>query len=392
MADMSQACSGQAIPNQFIVHFVDGHWEYPRTSNRTKFIASYVKPKLDQIDFIEPDQHISAFQVASPPPSGAEIDNWGDQTINAPVAWQNGARGSGVVVAVVDTGADITHPQLVNQIDYNQGEMGTDAQGRDKRTNGVDDDGNGYVDDWSGYNFITNSGEMYDDIGHGTHVSGIIAAEHSDTTIKTGYVQGVAPQAKILPVKFMDKNGGSLSLALKAIDYAVMRGAKVINASWGGPGCAQSLRQKVQDLSNENILFVAAAGNDGINLDQNPQYPAAFTSPLQLTVGAIANTLFQDSYSNYSKSLVHLFAPGTAIVSTVPTAISSTGYATMTGTSMAAPFVSGAVADVLSAHTGVTIQTARQMILQSVDTDPTYTNATDGRLDLGKAVLAVNAL
>ena len=352
-----------------------------------------MRPNLDKIDFVEPDQRIGAYQI--PPvtaPTGTEINNWGARAINAPVAWQNGVRGSGVVVAVVDTGVDITHPQLVNQIYYNHGEMGLDAQGRDKRTNGIDDDGNGYVDDWAGYNFLNNSGVMSDDVGHGTHVSGIIAAEHSDTTIKTGYVQGVAPEAKILPVKFLDQSGGSLSDALKGIDYAVMRGAKVINASWGGPGCAQSLRQKIQDLSNENVLFVAAAGNGGENLDLYPQYPAAFIAPLQLTVGAIANTLLQDDYSNYSKTLVNLFAPGTAIVSTVPSSLYPGGYASMTGTSMATPFVSGAAADLLSAHLGVTVQTVRQMILQSVDQDPSYTNSSGGRLDVGKAALAINAL
>ena len=390
---MSQTCNGQAIKNQFIVHFVDGHWEYPKAQSRGEFIESFVKPNLDKIDFVEPDQRISAYQFSPvTAPTGAEINNWGARAINAPVAWQNGARGSGVIVAVVDTGVDITHPQLVNQIDYNRGEMGLDAQGRDKRTNGIDDDGNGYVDDWAGYDFLNNSGVISDDVGHGTHVSGIIAAEHSDTTIKTGYVQGVAPEAKILPVKFLDQNGGSLSDALKGIDYAVMRGAKIINASWGGPGCAQSLRQKIQDLSNERVLFVAAAGNSGENLDLYPQYPAAFMSPLQLTVGAIANTLLQDDYSNYSKTLVNLFAPGTAIVSTVPSSLYPGGYASMTGTSMATPFVSGAAADLLSAHAGVTVQTVRQTLLQSVDQDPSYTNSTDGRLDVGKAVLAINAL
>ncbi len=382
--DAAQTCNGQAIKNQFIVRFLNGKWAYIKAKSRAQFIKKYIKPNLSKIDFVEPDEHIAAYQEAFSAPTGSEINNWGDAAINAQAAWQAGDRGQGIVVAVVDSGVDITHPQLKNQIDYNPGEMGLDAYGRDKRFNQIDDDGNGYVDDWAGYNFLDNNGDMYDDVGHGTHVSGIIAAEHSDTTIQTGYVQGVAPEAKILPVKFIGANGGTLSDALKSIDYAVARGAKIINASWGGPGCSQSLQQKIEDLSKENILFVAAAGNSGENLDLYPEYPAAFSAPLQLTVGAIANTFLQDSYSNYSSHLVDLFAPGTAIVSTVPPNLFPGGYASFTGTSMATPFVSGAAADLLSA--GISVQKVRQLILQSVDQNPTYTNVTQGRLDLGKAI------
>ena len=383
--DASQSCNGQAIKDQFIVHFLNGKWAYVKAKSRAQFIKHYIKPNLAKIDFVEPDQRIAVDQneiISSP--TGSEINNWGDAAINAPAAWKAGDRGQGVVVAVIDSGVDITHPQLKNQIDYNPGEMGLDAYGRDKRFNQIDDDDNGYVDDWAGYNFLDNDGTMYDDVGHGTHVSGIIAAQHNDTTIQTGYVQGVAPEAKILPVKFIGANGGTLSDALKSIDYAVARGAKIINASWGGPGCSQSLETKIEDLSKENILFIAAAGNSGENLDLYPEYPAAFSAPLQLTVGAIADTLLQDSYSNYSSHLVDLFAPGTAIVSTVPPNLFPGGYASFTGTSMATPFVSGAAADLLSA--GLSVQRVRRLILQSVDQDPTYTNVTDGRLDLGNAI------
>ena len=207
-------------------------------------------------------------------------------------------------------------------------------------------------------------------------------------------MQGIAPAAKILPVRFLGStNGGLLSDALKAMDYAVMRGAKIINASWGGPGCATSLQQKISDLSQENVLFVAAAGNSGVNLDLSPEYPAAYSLPLQLTIGAIANTLLQDSYSNYSKNLVDFFAPGTAIVSTVPATGasegSSTGYISMTGTSMATPFAVGAAAVLLSAKAGVTIQTVRTALLQTVDQNATYVNITQGRLDPARGIGAL---
>lgn len=394
----TETCNGAAITSKYIVHFTNGTWDYVQNPAREKFKNDYVKPQAEKIDFIEYDQKVLLLesakinqnnvlakdtQTAQQTPTlisaTSGIDNWGAQSINAAQAWQKNAKGAGVIVAVIDTGVDIFHPQLSPQIYINSKESGANA------TNGIDDDGNGLIDDYAGYNFLDNSNSVVDDVGHGTHVSGIIAAQHSDLSIKTGYMQGVAPDAKILPIKFLGANGGQLSDALKGIDYAISRGASVINASWGGPGCSQSLRQKISDLSAKNVLFVSAAGNNGQNLDLYPEYPAAFNLPLQVTVGAIKSTLMMDGYSNYSPSLVHLFAPGTAIVSTVP----GNGYASMSGTSMATPFVSGALAAMISYRPNLGLAAIRNNLFQSVDSSSAYINLSQGRLNLGAAIDAL---
>ena len=374
----SDTCGGAAITNRYIVHYASGQWDYVHSEDREIFKEKYVRPRVDQIDFIEYDQIVRVEASAQFYPANG-IDNWGVKAIEAPRAWLAGARGKDIVVAVVDTGVDASHPQLSQRIAYNPGESGANAN------NGVDDDGNGYVDDYAGYNFFSSSGDTMDDVNHGTHVAGIIAAQHSDTDWAVGYTQGVVPEAKILPVKFLGPNGGSLSAALQGIDYALQRNAKVINASWGGIGCSKSLRQKVTEASNKNVLFVAAAGNSGNNLDLYPEYPAAFQLPLQITVGSIRESLFMDAYSNYSNTLVHLFAPGTAVVSTVP----GGGYASFSGTSMATPFVAGAAAVLLARKPTLTLSEVRNALLRSTSADPSYSNVTHGRLNLGAAVDAL---
>jgi subtilisin family serine protease len=378
---MNETCGGAAIQNRYIVHYKSGRWDYVKNPDRENFKSTFVQPQVDEIDFIEYDQKIhfrSDVPVISTNAMG--IDNWGINTINAPHAWQNGLRGQNTLVAVIDSGVDTRHSQLRNQIAYNPGESGTLAN------NGIDDDGNGFIDDYEGYNFYDDNGNVTDRLGHGTHVAGIIAAQHDDNLHMTGYVQGIAPQAKILPVKFLGEDGGTMSGALRSIDYAISRGAKIINASWGGTGCSLSLRQKVSEVANRNILFVAAAGNNGVNLERYPEYPAAFNLPTQITVGAIGETLFMANYSNYSTEYVHIFAPGSQVVSTIP----GQAYAAYSGTSMATPFVAGAAAVLLSARPDLSPADLRRLLFTTVQQDNTYSNLTRGRLNLGSAVNALS--
>jgi subtilisin family serine protease len=378
---LDDTCGGAAIQNRYIVYYKSGRWDYVKNPDRENFKNTFVRPQVEEIDFIEFDQKInfnSDVPVISTNAMG--IDNWGANSINAPQAWQNGLRGQNALVAVIDSGVDITHSQLRNQIAYNPGEAGPFS------SNGIDDDGNGFVDDYAGFNFYDDNGNIADRLGHGTHVAGIIAAQHDDTIHNTGYVQGVAPQAKILPIKFLGEDGGTMSGALRSIDYAISRGAKIINASWGGEGCSLSLRQKVSEVANKNILFVAAAGNNGANLKRYPEYPAAFNLPMQITVGAIGETLFMANYSNYSMEYVHLFAPGSQVVSTVP----GQSYAAYSGTSMATPFVSGAAAVLLSGRPDLSPADMRRLLFTTVQQDNTYSNLTRGRLNLGSAVNALS--
>lgn len=372
LPNKSENCGGSAIQKKYIVHFKNGRWDYVENSNRENFKESYVRPQIEEIDFIEYDQKIQIRSDVTTVSPSAGIDNWGAQAIHAEVAWQNNHRGQDVVVAVIDTGVDVTHTQLQSQIFVNEGESGA------KQNNGIDDDNNGFVDDYYGYNFYDNNGDVSDDESHGTHVSGIIAGAHSDTEIRSGYVQGIAPAAKILPIKFLGANGGSLSSAMLGIDYAVMRGAKIINASWGGPGCSLALRQKIRELSTENVLMVVAAGNSGANLDLEPEYPAAYNMPTQITVGALSPRLNLDFYSNYSRTAVHIFAPGSSIASTTP----GNSYTSLSGTSMATPFVTGAAAVLLSAHPNWSLSQVRSTILSTVETNSDYVNFTHGRLSL----------
>src|SRR5580704_14763185 len=162
----SESCTTDAIKNKFIVHYKNGSWLYTAPVERADFVEQVVKPQFSNIDFIVYDQKIHIDQAAPPsaPPSGAQINNWGAQAINAATAWQAGDRGQNVLVGVVDTGIDPTHPQLTNQISYNMGEYGVDAEGRNKENNGIDDEANGYIDDYAGYNFVSNTGQMLDDV------------------------------------------------------------------------------------------------------------------------------------------------------------------------------------------------------------------------------------
>jgi len=394
----ANGCTADAIKNKFIVHYKDGSWLYTKEIERADFVEHIVKPQFEKIDFIEYDQKIRVETMAAKSPAtpaaigsavianDVVINNWGAEAINAATAWQQNDYGQNVLVGVVDTGIDPTHPQLTNQIYYNMGEYGTDAEGRNKENNGIDDEANGYVDDYAGYNFVSNSGQMLDDVGHGTHVSGIIAAQHSDTTYQTDHMEGVAPQAKLIPAKFISQDEGTLSAAMQGIDYVVMRGAQVINASWGGSSCSAALQQKISELSGKNIIFVSAAGNNSADLDSSPEWPAAYDLPLQLTVGALDPTLLQASYSNYSRTLVQLFSPGTDVTSTYPVSMGS--YATMSGTSMATPYVTGALAVMLGANPGATPANLRAALLAAVSTNSNYLNSTLGRLNLAQAITA----
>jgi subtilisin family serine protease len=250
--------------------------------------------------------------------------------INLINAWSVTQGKEDIIVAVLDTGININHPDLRDSIWINSGEI---------PGNGMDDDGNGYVDDINGWDFFRNDNSVYDrwdGENHGTHIAGTIAAALN------GYgISGVAPAVRVMPLKFMGPDGtGTTASVLKAIEYAKVKGAKIINASWGGPGLDPILRSAIE---SSGMLFVAAAGNDGNNNDTAPIYPAAFDLPNVITVAAVDSMGNLAGFSNYGANTVHVAAPGDMILSTVPN-----GYAYMSGTSMAAPHVAGTAALMMS--------------------------------------------
>ncbi|RYZ76013.1 MAG: alkaline serine protease, partial [Proteobacteria bacterium] len=226
-------------------------------------------------------------------------------------------------------------------------------------------------------------GVVNDGSGHGTHVSGVIAADSS-----AGTIRGLAQGAKILPLDFMTNDGsGNISDAIRAMYYAASQGAKVINASWGGAPCSSTLQKAITDIGAQGVLFVAAAGNSGVDIEAEPEYPAAFGLPTQITVGASTSNDRMAIFSNYSYSLVNIMAPGVGIWSTYP----GNSTQSMNGTSMASPFVAGAAAVLFGARPNATPQQVKSALLASVDAGP-FQVETRGRLNLRKALIEIQKL
>ncbi|MBX3020430.1 MAG: S8 family serine peptidase [Bdellovibrionales bacterium] len=383
-------CEGEAAAGRFVVHFNDGRSQVVTAASKQEFLDGFVTDNLSTIEYAEHDFRVRMkVEPLSTIPRSTAVNNWGVTRVEADALWSQGVTGDGVTVAVIDSGMDFTHPQLVARALKNPGEMGVDANGQDRATNGIDDDGNGFIDDAIGFDFHKSQPLKGDYNYHGSHVAGIIAAEHADTSAGArSYVQGVAPGARILPLAFLNEDGdGYISDAVTAIKYAVQRGARVINASWGGTMCSRSLRQMVYSLEKKGIVFVAAAGNDSSNVDYYPEYPASLNLGAQITVGATGEQNYRAEYSNYGAVSVHIFAPGTNIVSTVPG-----GLGTLSGTSMATPMVAGAAALLLSAEPTASPLQLRQALAASASKRSDYVNASQGRMNLHNALAELRRL
>jgi subtilisin family serine protease/DNA-binding beta-propeller fold protein YncE len=288
--------------------------------------------------------------------------------INATRAWNISTGSRGVIVAVIDTGIDATHPDLAANLFTNAGEI---------PGNGIDDDGNGYIDDVHGWDFANDDNNPDDDAGHGTHVSGTIGAV-GDNGLG---VAGINWHVTILPVKFLGADGSGFSSdALRGIDYATLMGAQVMNNSWGGGGYSAIMQDSIAAAETAGMVFVAAAGNAGQNIDEIPQFPASYVLPNVIAVAATDDEDGIPDFSNWGPQSVLLGAPGVSILSTVP----GGGYGFKTGTSMATPMVTGAVALLRAAEPGITVAQVRARLMASVDPVPSlqYTTVSGGRLNL----------
>lgn len=322
--------------------------------------------------------------------------------IDAASAWDVSSGDGTVIVATIDTGIEYDHPDLAANMWINSGESGNG-----KETNRIDDDANGYVDDWRGWNFVANNNDPRDDdqispydtnpLGHGSHVAGIIGARGNNSA----GVSGINWQVQLMPIKFLSAAGdGNIFNSSTAINYAVRNGAKVINASYEyGAPASDTERLAIAAAGDAGVLFVAAAGNSHVNIDNafNKVYPAAHTLDNIIAVAATdPNGNLVTSFSNYGVSSVDLGAPGLYIYSTVRLARQGQdglyGYDYMSGTSMAAPMVSGAAALLWGKFPYLTVAEVRQLLLSTVDSSPSLTGmvASGGRLNLGRAMTEGN--
>lgn len=291
-------------------------------------------------EFVEPDYVV---EVVASPSDLALVDgrlwglhNFGQQggrvgaDIRARDAWESGAGVGGAVVAVIDTGILATHQDLSRNMWVNPDEI---------PGNNFDDDGNGYVDDIHGVNAITGGGNSTDDHNHGTHCAGTIGAVADGG----GPHVGVAPEVRLMSLKFLAASGsGLISDAIECIDYGISKGADIMNNSWGGGGYSQALEGAIGRAEAEGILFVAAAGNGRSDNDLAPYYPAGYERGNVVSVAALDRNDDLAYFSCYGARTVDIGAPGVDIFSC--TAQGTSAYANFSGTSMAAPHVSGVAA------------------------------------------------
>ncbi|OFY98585.1 MAG: hypothetical protein A2Z97_12740 [Bdellovibrionales bacterium GWB1_52_6] len=318
---------------------------------------------------------LTVFGFTPPPAATVTFKNWGLSNtsarsrshIQAVDAWKISEGSRDVVVAVIDTGVDTTHRDLSRNIWHDKTNRNSPVYG---------------------WNFIVNRANPIDDHGHGTHVAGIIGAVSNP---KSG-VSGVAHSVSIMAVKyFSDANSGAVNLAntVKAINYAVDHGAKVINYSGGGPEFSEEEYLAIKRAEAHGVLFLAAAGNERQNTDvaQNYYYPSAYRLPNMISVAAtdIQNNLLPSS--NWGKRQVDVAAPGENIYSTLP----GGRYGYMTGTSQATAFVSGMAALLLAKDPALKPAELKALIMASVDKIPQLANklATGGRVNAYHALLAL---
>lgn len=313
------------------------------------------------------------------------VNGVADSDIGALDVWSAVTGSASVIVAIIDSGANISHEDLQPNIWTNPGETAG---------NGTDDDGNGFVDDVHGFDFIDGDADVSDPVNHGTGVAGVIGAVGNNGV----GIAGVNWSVQLMPLKFTDSSGkGSLASALTAIDYAIAKGARVINASFvmdlgaGDPAKVQALQQAVQKAVDAGIVFVAAAGNKfggtGTNIDSDNVFPAALPVEPMISVAAVDSSRALADFSNFGPSAVDIGAPGVSILSTA----ADGGYSGTKGTSIATPFVAGAAALILSHNSSLSPAKVKAAIVDNARASSNLSGkvASGGTLDLRAALASV---
>jgi large repetitive protein len=291
-----------------------------------------------------------------------------DADIDAPEAWQYTTGSRSVRVGIIDTGLDRSHPDLAANVWTNPGEV---------LGNGLDDDGNGLVDDTVGWDFYSDDADPSDAEGHGTHCAGTLGAVGNNAT----GVTGVCWQVGLVGIRFLGPGGGSTSDAIEAVHYATRLGCSLTSNSWGGGGSSTLLQDAIDAAGAAGIPFIAAAGNSGQNTDTSgSHYPSGYSSGNIIAVGAMDAAERVAGFSNFGPTSVDLFAPGVSIYSSFPGA----DYQTLSGTSMATPHVAGAVALLRSLVPSLSVAELKSQLLASTDALPAYAErcVSGGRLNL----------
>jgi subtilisin family serine protease len=380
---------------------------------KTKQVESVVQTlqSLPEVEYAEPNYIYYALNTPNDPSFDElwGLENTGQSgglagaDISAVQAWDVTTGSDEVIVGIVDTGIDYQHEDLAANIYKNPGEDAWANPNDPTSGNGIDDDGNGKVDDWIGWNFIDETNVAKDDNMHGTHVAGTVGAVGNNGK----GVVGVNWKVKLVPLKFLDYDGsGTTEDAIEAIIYAADLGAKILNNSWGGGAYSQALLDAIKYANEKGVLFVVAAGNDGTNNDETPTYPANYNVENVISVAAsdradqralwgsgddgsddcgfnCSSAMAATPGSNYGPKTVHLAAPGKEIYSSVPG-----GYRTLSGTSMATPHVVGAAALLLARDPSLTAVQLKQVLMNSVDVLPAFekTVISGGRLNVAAAL------
>ncbi len=360
---------------------------------------------LPEVEYAEPNFRIEAEPGVSntfspggsfgePVPAGGPNDpllgeQWGlvntgqrngraEADISAFAAWGKTQGSKKVVVAVLDSGVDYTHPDLAGNMWHRPAdvEMYVDPQ-------------LGMMDDSEGFSAVESERDPMDENGHGTHCAGIVGAEGDNSL---GIV-GVNWHVEIMPLKFMGRGGfGSTKDAIEAINYVIARkkdgvNVRVISASWGSQSRSKALEDVIRKAGEADILFVAAAGNDGANADKRPHYPSGYKLPNVLSVAALDRRDELASFSNYGEKGVHVAAPGKEILSTWLNG----GYEEHSGTSMATPFVAGVAGLILSVEPNLSVKELRERLMNTSDKLDSLKGkvVSGGRVNAARAVGAM---
>jgi subtilisin family serine protease len=342
-----------------------------------KALAEY--EKRAEVEAVQPNYY---YHLQATPNDTQFPSLYGLQKISAPAAWDLTTGSSNTIVAVIDSGIKYDHEDLAANMWTNAGEI---------KGNGVDDDGNGFVDDYYGYDFFYNDSDPADENGHGTHVAGTIGAIGNNALGVTGINWNV----RIMTIKIYDSDGfGTTSaMLINAYNYVRMmknRGVnvRVTNNSYGGCdeacGYDQATKDAIDALGDANILQVFASGNEGRNIENLPTYPASYTSPSILSVAASDTADARAGFSNFGSASVDLAAPGVGILSSYPSPL----YRALSGTSMAAPHAAGAAALLVSYNPNLSAASLKATLMNTVDVLPQWNGVvkTGGRLNVARAL------